>query len=296
MRSSTKRTTPNDQAEVRFAEAGVGATRAGRSPRTFKHNVVSESMNVGAAATPAFRRARFGPFRCWIAEDAPAEWVFDQLRRPPEDPDRHAMFTVSTPDGREVVIKWRLRWRAHGVVKRLGRAPADREGRGLVRVRRRGVPALRVLAWARERRLGLWRRSALMTERVAAPDLAQALSRTGDAALIDRAAQALASLHRVGLMHGDPGNNFLMTEPEPMVIDALGSRLTRRRRQRDLKKFLGSTAVLMDSNDAMDRLLDVYERAAGWSAGPRRSAILNAARAHAARGRRRRSRPSVSSH
>ncbi len=117
---------------------------------------------------------------------------------------------LAAPDGRLYVRK---RYRFPTLARRLrpalrhtGLPPARvaAEARALREFARRGLPAVRPVAWAVERdRLGLVRDSWLLTEAEDAPDLGALLAGAGPPPLTEVAvARSILSLHEAGVFHG----------------------------------------------------------------------------------------------
>ena len=231
--------------------------------------------------TPPYRPLRFGTDRVTALARLPVEWVaraWDEAGLA----ERRGIFELAMPGGLLAVIKvYRPRPR-HGLWRRFRTSRAIREGRGYRAFRARGVRTPLLLFYGERRRAGLWELGAVATLRVDAIPVDEAFARDRDDEMLHCAASVLADVHRAELAHGDPRlRNFLATRPRPMPFDLPSwGRLTGPAQERDLSRFLGSSAVLTKDPAFTASLLERYLRT-GPKPGLERQAILDAAARYA---------------
>ena len=156
----------------------------------------------GGAPPPGARGAPQGPDR----DDWPDWKLVAELSRSAST----ETLLLTAPDGRRYVRK-RYRFptlacRLRPALRHTGLPPARvaAEARALREFARRGLPAVRPVAWAVDRdRFGLVRDSWLLTEAEDAPDLAVLLARGEPPSLTAvAAARSILALHEAGVFHG----------------------------------------------------------------------------------------------
>lgn len=170
------------------------------------------------------------------------------------------------PGAAEAFVKVVRRRPGHGIVHRLRKSRATLEGLGYQAFGNAGFSIPPLLALGEQRRLGLFQKGFVATERMEAPDLSDVIEGDLEVGVVRRLAELLGRIHAAGLVHGDPLlRNFLLLDSKgadsqilPIDLGGFGP-ATPESRRRDLIRFLGSVLFHSDDLERAQRAIPRYE-------------------------------------
>lgn len=177
-------------------------------------------------------------------------------------------FRVPLPGGGEAFVKVYPRRKKHGLVRRMKASRASQEAKGYKAFAGAGIPTPELLAWG-ERRSGigglLWDCSFVATRFIDAESAADAFAKRGDLGPSLEAARFVASIHKKGLVHGDPGvSNILCAQGGQVALDPGECEpVSAQGRVADAAQLVGSVMALGASQAQCESVLDAYQQGAG---------------------------------